>query len=202
MLNSLYAELAISAGKKIAGDKSPNDLLNLNGLVSQGGLDDVNMKIIHIIRDIRDVMVSLNNLKWLKDLDLSFPRFWSNSNLYLNSLYKDKKNRYLLIRYEEMVCAPENIFRKICDFLQVDFQPGMLEFRNFSPRYKNFPAHSKLYAPISRDNIGAYKKELAKSLLVSYEKQAQEALEIFEYPLEGKDMYFEIIKDKFRNLLK
>src|SRR5215510_9215778 len=60
ILNSLYAELAISAGKKIAGDKSPNDLLNLNALVSQGGLDDPNIKLIHIVRDIRDVMVSLN----------------------------------------------------------------------------------------------------------------------------------------------
>jgi len=181
MLNSLYAELATSTGKKIAGDKSPNDLLNLNALVSQGGLDDASMKIIHIVRDIRDVMVSLNKAKWLKDLDLSFPRFWSNSNLYLNSLYKDKKNRYLLIRYEDMVHQPEYVLHKACDFLEVDFQPRMLDFQNFNPRYKNFPSHSKLYAPISTDNIGVYKKELTKSLLISYERQAQEALEIFEY---------------------
>jgi hypothetical protein len=202
MLNSLYAELATSAGKQIAGDKSPNDLLNLNALVSQGGLDDPNMKIIHIIRDIRDVMVSLNKVKWLKDMELSFPRFWSNTNLYLNSLFKDQKNRYLLIRYEDMVCKPEHIFHKVCSFLNVDFQQGMLDFQGFNPRYKDFPAHSKLYAPISMDNIGVYKKELAKPLLKSYERQAQEALDFFEYPLEQKSSYYEIIKGKFRNFLR
>jgi hypothetical protein len=202
MLNSLYSELAISAGKRIAGDKSPNDLLNLNALISQGGLDDPNMKIIHIVRDIRDVMVSLNRVKWLKDLKLSFPRFWSNSNLYLYSLYQDQKNRYLLIRYEDLVCQPERVFHKICNFLEVDFQQGILDFRNFNPRYKTFPAHSKLYAPISTENIGVYKKELAKSLLTSCETQAQEALDIFGYPLEQKSTYIGLIKDKFRNLLK
>lgn len=202
VLIAIYAELALSAGKKIAGDKSPNDLLNLNALVSQGGLDDVNIKIIHIVRDIRDVMVSLNKIKWLKDKDMefSFPRFWSNSNLYLNSLYKGEKNKYLLIRYEDMVCEPEHIFHKICDFLEVDFQQGMLDFQNFDPRYKDFPFHSKLYAPISSESIGVYKKELAKALLASYERQAQEALNVFEYPLEQKNTYFEIIKDKVRNL--
>jgi hypothetical protein len=202
ILNSLYAELARSAGKKIAGDKSPNDLLNLNALVSQGGLDDVNIKIIHIVRDIRDVMVSLNKVKWLKDMALSFPRFWSNSNLYLHSLYKDQKSRYLLIRYEDMVYEPEHIFNKICRFLEVDFQQGMLDSRKFNPRYKSFPAHSKLYAPISIDNIGVYKRELPASSLISYERQAREALDVFEYSLKEKTSYLGMIKDKLRNRLK
>jgi hypothetical protein len=52
------------------------------------------------------------------------------------------------------------------------------------------------------DNIGVYKKELAKPLLKSYERQAQEALDFFEYPLEQKSSYYEIIKGKFRNLLR
>lgn len=202
MLNSLYAELATTVGKKIAGDKSPNDLLFLRMLIKVGGLDDANMKILHIVRDIRDVMVSLNKVKWVTDLDLYFPRFWSNSNLYLYSLYKDKTTTYLLIRYEDMVREPARIFHKICDFLEVDFQQGMLDFRNFASRYKDFPAHTKLYAPISTDNIGVYKKEVTKPLLKSYEQQAQEALEIFEYSLEQKKPYFDIIKDKFRNLIQ
>lgn len=202
VLKVLYAELALAADKKIAGDKSPNDLLNLNALVSQGGLDDAGIKIIHIVRDIRDVMVSLEKLKWLKDMKSSFPRFWSNSNLYLHSLYPGQKSKYLLIRYEDMVCEPKPVFRHICDFLEVDFQPGMFDFQQFNPRYKGFPAHSKLYASISTNNIGVYKKELSKPLLIACEKQAQEALDVFGYSLEGKNTYFASIKERFRNLLK
>jgi hypothetical protein len=201
ILNSLYAELATIAGKKIAGDKSPNDLLFSRILVKVGALDDANMKIIHIVRDIRDVMVSLNKVKWTTDLDLYFPRFWSSSNLYLHSLYKNKKQSYFFIRYEDMVHKPEFTFHEMCNFLEVDFQQEMLDFQTFHSRYKNVPTHAKLFAPISRDNIGVYKKEVEKSLLKQYEQQAQEALNTFGYQEEQKT-YLEIIKDKFRNQTK
>jgi hypothetical protein len=202
MLSSLYGELAKKVGKKLAGDKSPNDLLFLRMLIKVGGIDDGNMKILHIVRDIRDVMVSLNRVIWVTDLDLYFPRFWSTSNLYLYSLYKDKKAAYLLIRYEDMVLEPARIFRKICAFLEVDFEEGMLDFRNFSSRYKDFPAHAKLYAPISTDSIGEYKKKVAKPLLRSYELQAQEALETFEYSMEQRKAYCAAMYDKIRKLIK
>lgn len=184
MLNSLYAALALAGNKNIAGDKSPNDLLFLRMLIKAGALDSTNMKIIHIVRDIRDVMVSLNKVQWVTDLDLYFPRFWSNSNLYLHLLYKDKKHVYLFIRYEDMVNNPALTFHKICNFLEVEFQKGMLDSQNFNRRYKNVPAHSNLYKSISADNIAVYKNSITETLLKSYEKQAGEALSIFKYPLE------------------
>lgn len=199
MLNSLYAELASAGNKSMAGDKSPNDLLFLRMLVKVGGLDHANTKIIHIVRDIRDVMVSLNKLQWVADLDLYFPRFWSNSNLYLHSLYKDQKQKYFFIRYEDMVRNAEPAFRRICDFLEIEFQKGMLDSKNFNHRYKDVPAHAKLYKPISTDNIGLYKKGVTGRLLKSYEEQAGEALGVFKYQLERKT-FLGTISEKLQTL--
>lgn len=199
MLNSLYAEVATAAGKLIAGDKSPNDLLFLRILIQVGGLSHPNTKILHIVRDIRDVMVSLNKVRWVTDLDLYFPRFWSDSNLYLYSLYKDNASTYLLIRYEDIVRKPARILHKICDFLQVDFQKGMLDSHNFSSRYKGIPHHAKLYSPITSDNVGVYKKEVSKLLLKSYEQQAKEALVTFNYYHKYDQPFLGVIYDKLKN---
>jgi len=198
ILESLYEELASSNNKLIAGDKSPNDLFFLRILIKVGALDGVNTKIVHIVRDIRDVMVSLNKVQWNTDLDLYFPRFWSSSNLYLHSLYKDKKDKYFFVRYEDMVKNPELTFRKICDFLEVEFQVEMLDSQRFNPRYKDMPVHAKLYKPISTDNIGVYKISLTQSQLISYEKQAGEALRIFKYQL-GQKTLFEKVTEKFQH---
>lgn len=92
----------------------------------------------------------------------------------------------MFLRYEDMVREPVATFHKICDFLEVDFEQDMLDSKNFSSRYRDNNAHSKLYAPISTNNIGVYKKELVPSLLFSYEQQAQETLKVFGYPSEQK----------------
>ncbi len=195
ILKALYLELAKISGKKIAGDKSPNDLSFLRILVKVGGIDDPTIKILHIVRDIRDVMVSLNRVKWVENIDLYFPRFWTNSNLYLYSLYKEEQTKYFLIRYEDMVRSSESVFSSICKFLGVDFKDSMLDYRNFNSRYKGMPAHENLYSSISSKKIGIYKKKLSKKMLCFYERQAREGLEEFGYFNKNKG-YLEIIKNK------
>lgn len=197
ILNALYGALASAAKKTIAGDKSPNDLMNVPVLVKTGALDEASMKIIHIVRDVRDIMVSLSRVGWGADSDVYFPRFWSSSNLYLHALYQNKKRLYFFLRYEDMVREPELTFQQICHFLEVEYEPAMFDSSKFNPRYKNIPAHSKLYNPISTENIGVYKTQVPSALLRSYEKQAGEALEIFGYPLEAPKTLVESIKSTF-----
>jgi hypothetical protein len=180
ILNTLYKRLATKANKKLAGDKSPNDLLRLRILIKTGAITP-SMRVLHIVRDIRDVMVSLNQIKWVGDLDLYFPRSWSNSNLYLHTLFRGKNAQYLLIRYEDMVREPEKRLAEICSFLGVEFQDSMLSPSNRNPRYREMGHHSNLFRPISPDKIGVYRKMLDRQTQRSYEVQAHEALKTFGY---------------------
>jgi hypothetical protein len=180
ILQGIYEELARSAKAKIAGDKSPNDLLFLRMLVKVNGITP-DTKILHIIRDIRDVMVSLHAVQWVADLDLYFPRFWANSNLYLHSLYGANKSQYWLVRYEDLVSQPEASFRQICEFLGVEYQATMLDHQRRNPFYRELGCHRHLFEPITTSRIGVHRQSLSPETRQWYERQAGEAIETFGY---------------------
>ena len=150
ILQAIYAEIARAAGKQIAGDKSPNDLLFLRKLIKVQGISP-EMKIIHIIRDIRDVMASMKKANMLPDGDAYFPRFWCNSNLYLHGLYKGNRQQYSLAAYEDWMRSPEKYMREICQFLGFSFDSAMLDHRCRHSRYHGWLGHEKVLQPIDTD---------------------------------------------------
>jgi hypothetical protein len=180
ILNALYEKIAQAANAKLAGDKSPNDLSYIHMLAQTGGLSP-DKKIIHIVRDIRDVMVSLHDTDWGSAIGLRFPRVWSNLNLYLNTSYGGDKSRYTLIRYEDFVSDPENELDKACRFLGVEFQQEMLSSENYHKRYKGVKHHSNLYNPISTSSVGRYINILDQEMQKKYILLAREALIAFGY---------------------
>ncbi len=111
-----------------------NDILNLYP----------NAKIINLIRDPRDVLLSQKR-KWKRRFFLgakSFPikeavRMWANyhplttSKLWNSSIVAAKKysnhKRVLLLRYEDLIENPETQIARICDFLKILFNPEMID---------------------------------------------------------------------------
>jgi len=180
VLNGLYAKLAETVGAKIAGDKSPNDISFLRMLVKVTGFAP-DMKVIHIIRDIRDVMVSVNRTGWVTDLDLYFPRFWCSNNLYLHAIGMQDSEKYALVRYEDLVLEPEKEIGRLTRFLGFDFDKEMLQPEKRHPRYKEMAVHPHLYSSISDRSVGRYHSVLDDETLHRYEVQAQEAMEVFGY---------------------
>lgn len=180
ILRSLYARVAAAAGAKLAGDKSPNDINFARILVKTGALAP-DFKILHIVRDIRDLMVSLNRTGWVAELDRYFPRLWCHNNLYLQALFGDDPARYLCLRYEDLVEDPANEVGRACDFLGVDFQPEQLAPQNRHARYRGMGQHENLFNPIAPRSVGRHSEELDQATRLNYETQAQEALRTFGY---------------------
>ena len=120
LFEAIYAALAEHAGTKVAGDKSPNDLIFLRMLIKVGGIAPT-AKIIHIVRDVRDVVYSIRNANMTNAPEDWFPRMWSTSNLYLWELFHQSE-QYLLVRYEDYVRAPELVLRNLCTHLGIGYQ--------------------------------------------------------------------------------
>jgi hypothetical protein len=179
ILGSIYNHIAAHTNARIAGDKSPNDLDCIKILVESESISGI--KVLHLVRDVRDLMVSLNRTGWLQDADEYFPRLWSNNNLYLYHKYRHKSEEYLLVRYEDMVRKPKTTFADICKFLEVDFIADILSPEMRPPRFQD---RTNLKKPIYTDRIGVYKSNLAQATLLNYETQAGEAMKIFGYNLE------------------
>jgi hypothetical protein len=185
ILINIYNEIAKSQKKAVAGDKSPNDLNYINLLRDM--LKNPNIKVIHVIRDVRDVVTSLIKTGWVKNVEKYFPRLWSNNNLLLNWSLSSFPKKYILIRYRDFVTQPEQELKKISHFLDLSYSERMLNpsFRN--ARYKGNKYHRNIYKAINDRSVGSYQKSLDSKQLKLISKQAAEGVNKFYPDIAGSD---------------
>jgi hypothetical protein len=181
MAGALYAAVARRAGKRLAGDKSPNDLHFIR-ILHKAGMLAPPARCLHIVRDVRDVVVSLQKTGWAPDLAHYFARQWSNANLYLHGAMRGDGERYLLLRYEDLAADPAASIERACALLGVPFDAAMLApAARAHARYQHMAHHARLAQPISASSVGQYREQLEPGLRQACERQAGEALEAFGY---------------------
>ena len=104
-------------------------------------------KIIVITRDGRDVVASL--YKRYEDFDKSVNRWIVDNTEWLNNSYKDN---FFLLKYENLVKEPHIQLKKICDYIQEEYDNNML---NYKKEKKELPIFN---GPIEGDNHVALRK--------------------------------------------
>lgn len=182
LVSGIFDLIGKKTGKRIVGDKSPNDLQFIRMIIRTGVLDPEHVRVVHIIRDVRDVILSLKRTSWADaNVETYLPKFWNYSNLYLYENYRSQTGKYLLIKYENLVTAPRATFEAITDFLRVPFQEKMLCHSNRGSRYTNMEHHRNLAMPFLPERAGAWRKCITPTLREACEKQASEALNTFGY---------------------
>jgi hypothetical protein len=112
-----YAE---SHGKQRFGEKTPHHAFHTETLCQWYP----GAAIIHLVRDPRDVVASLQRMPWAPDSVVSNAAMW----LLFDRAARRLKNYagYLLVRYEALVTQPEQELTRICARLGEDYAPGML----------------------------------------------------------------------------
>ena len=149
-----------SQGSKIWGDKTPMNTLYLDWI----GSVFPNSKFIHIIRDGRDVASSYIKMGRY-DTILEAANRWIKSIELASSFGSKIKENYMEIRYEDLVTKPEEIIKKTCDFINIVYDPEMLDHTKQVEKLgdTNKDHHSNLSKPISSDSIGKWKNNLSES---------------------------------------
>lgn len=183
ILNTLYEAIGDKLGRKVVGDKSPNDLGYI-GILRKNGLFKSNIRIIHIIRDVRDVIMSLKNTKWApKTAENYFPRVWESSNLNLARFLDEDQHPYIRIRYEDMVSKPGEIFTQLCQFLEVPYSEKVLNTAGFGHDLKHLDHHRNLDKGFMADRCYAWKSEMPAEMASKCANSAREGLRVFGYEL-------------------
>jgi len=181
MAAALYDAVARKCGKRLAGDKSPNDL-NFVRILHKTGMLAPPVKCLHIVRDVRDLAVSLHRPGWAPDSGHYFARQWDHANRYPPGALGADPARYLMLRYEDLVADPAACIARACGFLGVGYQPAMLTPAARShPRYAGMAHHARLSQPIAGSSVGQFREQLGPGLREDCERQAAEALEAFGY---------------------
>ena len=123
----------------VACDQTPKNMYYLNEILSYFP----NAKVINMVRDQRDVLLSQKK-KWkrrflgassipLSEAIRSYINYhpiltakvW-NSSLEYSTEFKDNK-RVKIVKFEDLLVDPIGVIKNLCQFLEIDYNPEMLK---------------------------------------------------------------------------
>lgn len=176
-------------GKVRWGDKTPGylvEIARLHRLFPRA-------QFVHVVRDGRDVCVSLRKAGWHGDVSWSIARYWNAHLLAGRQQGRALGDElYLEVAYRDLVLETEGTLRRVCAFLGEGFEPAMLAFYESADahlpeaaRIKEF--HGKTHRPPRASDLDRWRSELHPLHVLIFEAGAGEAMHAFgqslRYPL-------------------
>jgi hypothetical protein len=128
-VRAFYRAYAGRFGKARWGDKTPAYCLHMDKI--ERVLPEA--RFVHIIRDGRDVALSLRGL-WFSPGDRieELAEHWRSWLLTARRLGK-RRRHYMEVRYEELIADAPAVLRKVCDFAELTYDRRMERYYEFSP---------------------------------------------------------------------
>jgi Sulfotransferase family len=164
------------------GDKTPHYYLCWHPLM---GLFP-GSKLIHIVRDGRDVCRSLAKVGWHGPTESDRARYWSKRVEFAHAAAEELgPERNLIIRYEDLVLDTRATLEFVCDFLKEAYEPQMLRFFEDATRHISDidgDVHGKLVRPPRHEDVGRWRHEMSLAEQIQFEAVAGKSLRLMSYP--------------------
>lgn len=143
-LMQFYAD---SQGKPRCGDKTPVHSFFTETLSEWYP----GAPIIHLVRDPRDVVASLQRMPWAPKSIVNNSLFW----VLFNRAAAQSQHRpeYLRVYYEQLVADPERELRRICSHIGEDYSDSLLPSgasQSYDPN-----------GPVTKQRLGAWRDQLS-----------------------------------------
>lgn len=196
-LRTFYELYASRFGKQRWGDKTPPYVHRMT--LIQGLLPEAHF--IHIIRDGRDVALSVKDLWFGANSVEEAAQRWRS--LIEKARYQSRElSHYMEIRYEDLVLSPESTLREISGFVDLSWNPSMLDYHKTAEErmgeiHRDIAApkgeqqlvrgeerraiHSLASKPPQRDRVGRWKQEMTATDRERFEEVAGETLRELGY---------------------
>jgi hypothetical protein len=191
----VHAELQ---GKPRWGDKTPRYVRRMASLHET--LEEA--RFVHVIRDGRDVAVSLSEVSWGTADAAEAAGLWKEVILGgRKNLKRIPPETYLEVRYEDLVAGPEAVLRRVASFVELRWDERMLAYHEratarMAPVERDFEApsgrrvtaaerrrqHAGVDEPPRRDRVGRWRDELGSDQVARFEAVAGDLLEELGYP--------------------
>lgn len=114
--------------------------------------------VIFVIRDPRDTILSMR-----KEFGTSIE---GGIKLWNDAFYSYHKSltSVFLVRYEELVKKPEEIIKKICEYIGERYEDSMLRFFNRTPEQIIAQKGGKLLGPVDTSSVGKFHKMTTREI--------------------------------------
>ena len=184
-VRAVYTAYAQAHGKSRYGDKAPRYVIHitrLSELIAEA-------RFVHIIRDGREVALSLRDVRWGPRSVEEAAMMWRNrvsaGRIDGTALGAE---RYLEVRYEELIERPEDTVRKLCRFIELPFDDAMMSYFERASDLlttKRFPdEHTRIFLPPTK-GLRDWRKDMPVVDRAIFESVAGDVLSGLGYELEG-----------------
>jgi hypothetical protein len=182
LVDALYRMEIACSGKPRWGDKTPYYYIcwrQLMGLFPGS-------RLVHIIRDGRDVNLSLEKVGWHGPTASDRARYWQERVEMAHAAARELgPGRNLIIRYEEVVLNSRETLEQVCDFLAETFEPAMLDFFADAARHIcdiDGDVHQKVRRAPQPEDVGRWRREMSVERQREFEAVAGSGLRAMSYP--------------------
>jgi hypothetical protein len=190
LVGRIFDAYAGDRGKPLAGDKTPNYVRQIHVLHALWPP----AKFVHLIRDGRDVCLSL--LGWTRKAARMAELFptWAEDPVTTAALCWERDVRqgsekgsplgpglYCEVRYEELVRRPAEEAARLCAFLGVAYEEGMLEFHHGRTRPEPGLSAKEAFLPIT-PGLRDWRTQMPRGDLERFEAAAGPLLDELGYP--------------------
>jgi hypothetical protein len=197
-VRTFYAAYTEQQGKPRWGEKTPTYVQKMK--LIQRALPEA--RFIHVIRDGRDVALSVldRTVRELTAADIA--RRWQKK---ITKAREDspKLDHYIEIRYEDLILDTEPILRRVCEFIELPWDDGLLSYHERSAdRLKEMaralPAegrakeltverrmatHEMTTKPPSADRVARWRTQMTAEQRQEFEAVAGDLLDQLGYPI-------------------
>ena len=178
VIETVYRIHLLRTGKTRWGDKTPGYLIEIDRLRQVFP----RAQFIHLIRDARDVSLSLWRKGWFGPHLRNATRHWAETTRTgIEQGRRLPPDCYHEVRYEDLVREPDKQLRSVCRFLELDYAPEMMQFyraaaRNVAP-WQRMHHEKTLRAPLASD-VQPWRRTASMFQLVVIEGLAGNSMEL------------------------
>jgi hypothetical protein len=180
LMSLYYDAYARLQGKVRSGDKTPSFFRMvplLSNLFPQA-------KFVHIVRDGRDIYLSLCKMGYKGNLSVGALEWTFKVVKAQRDLAKLDPSRVLELRYEDLLAAPGSKLEEICAFLHVTYNSSMLDFWKTSRNYIGNHHSQHIFKPVANDNVKKWKRRMSSVEVAKFQKIAGTQLTRMGYELD------------------
>ncbi len=176
--------LEVGTDAAIWGDKTPHNLHFVDKLLECFP----NGVAIGIVRDPRDVYISLESIGWFGRSTWEIGRYIArNGELMQRWRAAFSTDRFRVVRYEDLVLDPEPVINDLCAMLGVTPHSGMFSFYEDAPQNLlswelETGIHTKLLRAPARDDVQRWMRELSLRRRCEIEAMTSAVIDAYDYP--------------------
>jgi hypothetical protein len=183
LIDAIFSEYAERKGKARWGDKTPAYITEIDILLQIFP----GCRLIHMVRDGRDVALSLGGINWGSRHIPSVAEDWRWKTVLAHKIGTVLGDRFLEVRFEDLIHDTEGELRRICEFLGEAFDPAVLQYAASGETEMPIDSmqwHRTSTRPPDPEKVYEWKRRMPVADRILFEAVAGDALELFGYERE------------------